>query len=75
MKWSKERDYRLKKTLWCFSENRISVKFIYEWRDRNDQWFRSYGNEQWEFEENGLMRKREASINDLPISENERELS
>lgn len=74
LKWSKERDYRLKKTLWCFSENRISVKFIYEWRDQNDQWFRSYGNEQWEFEDNGLMRKREASINDLPINENEREL-
>ena len=74
LKWKKERDYRLKKTLWSFSENRISVKFIYEWHDNDGQWFRSYGNEQWEFEDNGLMRCREASINDLPISENEREL-
>lgn len=74
LKWKKEQDYRLKKTLWSFSENRISVKFIYEWRNNDGQWFRSYGNEQWEFEDNGLMRCREASINDLPISESEREL-
>jgi nuclear transport factor 2 (NTF2) superfamily protein len=66
LKWKKEQDYRLKKTLWSFSENRISVKFIYEWRNNDGQWFRSYGNEQWEFEDNGLMRCQEASINDLP---------
>jgi nuclear transport factor 2 (NTF2) superfamily protein len=74
LKWGKELDYQLKKTLWSFTDNRISVKFIYEWRDNDGQWFRSYGNEQWEFETNGLMRNREASINDLPIEESEREL-
>jgi len=73
-KWNKERDYRLKKTLWSFTDNRISVKFIYEWRDTDNQWFSSYGNEQWEFAPNGLMRQREASINDVPIKESEREL-
>ena len=71
-KWKKERDYRLKKELWAFTGNRISVKFFYEWRDAQDRWYRSYGNEQWEFEPNGLMRVREASINDVPIEESER---
>lgn len=71
-KWNKELDYRLKKELWSFTDNRISVKFEYEWHDDSGNWFRSYGNEQWEFAENGLMRRREASINDLPIQESER---
>jgi nuclear transport factor 2 (NTF2) superfamily protein len=71
-KWSKELDYRLKKELWSFTESRISVKFEYEWHDDSTQWYRSYGNEQWEFADNGLMRRREASINDLPIAEFER---
>ncbi len=71
-KWNKELDYRLRKELWSFTENRISVKFEYEWHDDTAQWFRSYGNEQWEFADNGLMRSREASINDLPIAEFER---
>ncbi|WNZ47302.1 nuclear transport factor 2 family protein [Leptolyngbya boryana CZ1] len=72
-KWNKELDYRLKKELWSFTENRISVKFAYEWHDDSGQWYRSYGNEQWEFAENGLMRRREASINDLPIQEADRQ--
>lgn len=71
-KWNKELDYRLRKELWSFSENRISVKFEYEWHDDSGHWYRSYGNEQWEFAENGLMQRREASINDLPIQESER---
>ena len=71
-KWAKELDYRLRKELWCFLENRIAVRFEYEWHDNSGQWFRSYGNENWEFAENGLMRKRFASINDLPIKEGER---
>ncbi|MGG6267932.1 DUF1348 family protein [Leptolyngbya sp. AN03gr2] len=71
-KWNKELDYRLRKELWSFTDNRISVKFEYEWHDDSGNWFRSYGNEQWEFAENGLMRRREASINDLPIQESER---
>jgi len=71
-KWAKELDYRLKKTLWSFTDNRISVCFEYEWHDEQDCWYRSYGNEQWEFAENGLMLRREASINDLPIQESER---
>jgi len=71
-KWNKELDYSLKKELWSFTDNRISVKFEYEWHDDSGQWYRSYGNEQWEFDENGLMRIREASINDLPIKESER---
>lgn len=71
-KWNKELDYRLKKELWSFTENRISVKFEYEWHDDSGQWYRSYGNEQWEFAENGLMQRREASINDLPIRESDR---
>lgn len=71
-KWEKERDYRLIKDLWAFNENRIAVRFQYEWHDAEGQWYRSYGNEQWEFDENGLMRRREASINDVEISEAER---
>jgi len=71
-KWNKELDYRLKKELWSFTENHISVRFEYEWHDDSEQWYRSYGNEQWEFEENGLMRRREASINDLPIQQGDR---
>lgn len=73
-KWEKERDYKLKKELWGFHENRMAVRFEYEWRDQTGQWFRSYGNELWEFDENGLMQKRFASINDLPISETDRKL-
>lgn len=71
-KWTKELDYRLIKELWAFEENRISVRFQYECHDGFGNWFRSYGNEQWEFDENGLMRRREASINDLPIKPDER---
>src|SRR5229473_1989384 len=71
-KWRRELDYRLIKELWAFRENRIAVRFAYEWRDDSGQWFRSYGNENWEFDENGLMRVRIASINDLPIGESER---
>lgn len=73
-KWKRELDYRLKKELWGFRENRIAVKFEYEWHDDSDNWFRSYGNELWEFAESGLMRRREASINDLPITVNDRNL-
>ncbi|HMV54909.1 MAG TPA: nuclear transport factor 2 family protein [Rhodocyclaceae bacterium] len=73
-KWAKELDYRLKKTLWCFMDNRIAVRFEYEWHDDSGQWYRSYGNENWEFAENGLMQKRFASINDLPIKEADRRL-
>ncbi len=71
-KWQRELDYRLKKELWCFADNRIAVRFEYEWRDDSGQWFRSYGNENWEFAPNGLMAKRYASINDLRITEVER---
>jgi len=71
-KWDKELDYRLEKQLWCFMENRIAVRFEYECHDDSGQWCRSYGNENWEFAENGLMRQRFASINDLPIKESER---
>ena len=71
-KWAKEIGYRLKKELWAFMDNRIAVRFEYEWHDDNGQWFRSYGNENWEFDEQGLMQKRFASINDLPIREEER---
>jgi nuclear transport factor 2 (NTF2) superfamily protein len=71
-KWSKEQDYRLIKELWAFHGNRIAVRFAYEWHDDSGQWFRSYGNENWEFDELGLMRRRLASINDLPIAEAER---
>ena len=71
-KWARELEYRLIKELWAFSGNRIAVRFAYEWRDDSGSWFRSYGNENWEFDENGLMRLRVASINDLPITETER---
>ena len=71
-KWAKEQQYRLIKELWAFHENRIAVRFAYEWHDTNGQWFRSYGNENWEFNAQGLMQKRHASINDLAISETER---
>lgn len=73
-KWEKELNYRLKKELWGFRENRMAVRFEYEWHDQFGQWFRSYGNELWEFDENGLMRKRFASINDLNITEKERKI-
>jgi uncharacterized protein len=73
-KWSKELDYRLKKELWAYQGNRLSVRFEYEWHDDSGQWYRSYGNEQWEFREDGLMQKRFASINDLPIPENARRI-
>jgi hypothetical protein len=73
-KWAKELDYKLKKELWSFTENKIAVRFEYEWRNSSDDWFRSYGNEMWEFDENGLMMKRFASINDVPILESERRL-
>ncbi len=71
-KWSRELDYRLIKELWACQANRIAVRFAYEWHDDSGQWFRSYGNENWEFDEQGLMRRRIASINDLPIREEER---
>ena len=71
-KWARELDYRLIKELWTFAEDRIAVRFAYEWRDDSGHWFRSYGNENWEFDEQGLMRRRFASINDLPIAESER---
>ena len=73
-KWDRELDYRLRKELWSFTDNRISVRFEYEWHDDSGQWFRSHGNEQWEFAPSGLMQRREASINDLPIAESERTL-
>lgn len=71
-KWNKELDYRLIKELWAFHENRIAVRFAYEWHDDAGNWFRSYGNENWEFDQSGFMRHRFASINDLPIRESER---
>jgi nuclear transport factor 2 (NTF2) superfamily protein len=71
-KWSRELDYRLIKELWAFAGNRIAVRFAYEWHDDSRQWFRSYGNENWEFDEHGLMRLRIASINDLAIAESSR---
>ena len=71
-KWSSELDYRLIKELWAFNGNRIAVRFAYEWSDDSGNWFRSYGNENWEFNEQGLMQKRYASINDLPIKETDR---
>lgn len=73
-KWEKELAYKLKKELWGFRENRMAVKFEYEWHNQDGQWFRSYGIELWEFDQNGLMEKRFASINDLPIEESERKL-
>lgn len=71
-KWEKELDYKLRKELWGFRENRMAVKFEYEWHDKTGQWYRSYGNELWEFDPDGLMHKRSASINDEPIKEVER---
>jgi len=71
-KWEKELEYRLIKELWAFEGNRIAVRFAYEWHDAAGNWFRSYGNENWEFDANGLMQRRFASINDLPIQESER---
>jgi len=73
-KWAKELDYKLKKELWGFRENRMAVRFEYEWHDDSGNWYRSYGNELWEFDEDGYMRKRYASINDLPIKESDRKL-
>jgi nuclear transport factor 2 (NTF2) superfamily protein len=71
-KWDRELDYRLVKNLWAFTENRIADRFQYEWHDASGRWHRSYGNELWEFDEMGLMRRREASINDVPILTTER---
>ncbi|MCD5993350.1 nuclear transport factor 2 family protein [Pseudomonas sp. CDFA 602] len=71
-KWAKELDYRLIKELWAFTDNRIAVRYAYEWHDDSGNWFRSYGNENWEFDENGLMTNRFACINDMPIKESER---
>jgi nuclear transport factor 2 (NTF2) superfamily protein len=71
-KWTRELDYRLIKELWAFEGNRIAVRFAYEWHDDSGNWYRSYGNENWEFDDNGLMRRRFASINDLPIKESDR---
>ena len=71
-KWDKELDYRLTKEMWAFGERRIAVRFQYEWHDDSGQWYRAYGNENWEFDDEGLMRRREASINDKPITEEER---
>ena len=74
-KWSAELDYHLVKDLWSFHESRIAVRFAYEWHDASGHWFRSYGNELWEFDDAGLMRQREASISDLPIAEDQRRLT
>jgi nuclear transport factor 2 (NTF2) superfamily protein len=71
-KWEREQDYRLIKEVWAFTENRIAVRFAYEWHDATGDWFRSHGNEQWEFNALGLMQRREASINDVPIAEADR---
>ena len=73
-KWERELDYRLKKTLWGFRENRIAVSFEYEWHNEEGQWFRSYGNELWDFNDEGLMQTRFASINDVPIEKSERRI-
>ncbi|HXB07532.1 MAG TPA: nuclear transport factor 2 family protein [Puia sp.] len=73
-KWKKELDYKLKKELWAFTGNRIAVRFEYEYHDEKGQWYRAYGNENWEFDDNGLMKKRYASINDLEIDEKDRRL-
>ncbi len=73
-KWARELDYRLMKELWCYQDNRISVRFEYESRDEGGQWWRSHGNEHWEFDENGLMKRRDASINDYEIDESERRI-
>ncbi|NVI87608.1 nuclear transport factor 2 family protein [Actinomadura sp. BRA 177] len=74
-KWAKELDYKLRKEMWSYTGNRISVRFEYESHDPDGQWYRSYGNEQWEFDDEGLMRRREASINDVPIEAAERRMA
>ncbi|MBL8169221.1 MAG: nuclear transport factor 2 family protein [Acidobacteria bacterium] len=71
-KWAKELEYRLRKELWAFTDNRISVRFEYEWRDETGQWFRTHGNEHWEFDEDGLMRRRDMSANEYQIAESQR---
>ena len=71
-KWKKALDYRLMKELWTYTDNRISVRFEYEWHDEAGQWYRTHGNEHWEFDEEGLMRRRDMSANDIPIEESER---
>ncbi len=71
-KWAKELDYRLMKELWAFTDNRISVRFEYEWHDESSQWFRTHGNEHWEFDDEGLMRRRDMSANEYPIAESQR---
>jgi uncharacterized protein len=71
-KWQKEQDYRLIKELWAYTDNRIAVRFQYEWHDGSGQWYRAHGNEQWEFAASGLMQRREASINDVPIADSDR---
>lgn len=73
-KWDRELDYRLMKELWAFAGNRISVRFEYEWHDATGQWFRTHGNEHWDFDDSGLMRRRDMSANDIPIGEHERRL-
>ena len=73
-KWEREQDYALRKALWAFSDDRIAVRFQYEWRDADGQWWRSYGNEHWEFDAEGYMRRREASIDDVAIEESERRI-
>ncbi len=73
-KWAKELDYKLMKELWAYSGNHISVRFEYEWHDASGQWYRTHGNDHWEFEDNGLMRRRDMSANDIPIQESERRL-
>jgi len=73
-KWEKERNYKLKKEYWAHTDNRIAVRFEYEYQDLDDNWYRAYGNENWEFDKNGLMKKRFASINDINIKESERKL-
>jgi nuclear transport factor 2 (NTF2) superfamily protein len=72
LKWARELDYRLMKELWAFTDDRISVRFEYEWHDADGQWFRTHGNEHWKFDASGLMRRRDMSANDIPIRENER---
>jgi len=73
-KWNTELDYKLKKELWSYTDNKIAVKFVYEWHDSNNQWYRSYGNELWDFDKDGFMQNREASINDVKIEESQRQL-
>jgi nuclear transport factor 2 (NTF2) superfamily protein len=73
-KWERERDYALRKALWAFTDDRIAVRFQYEWHDADGQWWRSYGNENWEFDADGYMRRREASINDVAITEDQRRI-